>query len=418
MGASAAVTNLHSSVETDVRTNSTLTAARSYLQDANYLGRISNLGITGAGTLAGAGAVSVAINNINNRVASHFRSTTGATLTLHTDSAQITAERTTGIKLYGASAAVAVQGVAGAAFVGVNTVDGESEVTVQNADIRKTDAQGQSQGAQRIGIDAENKDTIDIVEIGVGAGAYGGAGASVVVNRIHDAARVNVNKSALAADTMEINAGQNRTVDGTLVMVTGGLIGGIAANVVATEIGEPTGNESIFGDAFPSGSADDPSDEVSGYQDKFGSVTTEELERVSAAYQAASIQVELLECDLHGLYAYMEESPQLMYVIIQLLSRTCNHLTEQLRRITLYDRYQKIASFLLHETAYPDRDRGVTDDEIPYTHEELALSLGMNRVTVSKVLSQWKQEGILSAGYGRIQIKNRRYLEDLLKKRP
>ena len=133
---------------------------------------------------------------------------------------------------------------------------------------------------------------------------------------------------------------------------------------------------------------------------------------------AAVNQVELLECDLHGLYAYMEESPQLMYVIIQLLSRTCNHLTEQLRRITLYDRYQKIASFLLHETAYPDRDRGVTDDEIPYTHEELALSLGMNRVTVSKVLSQWKQEGILSAGYGRIQIKNRRYLEDLLKKRP
>lgn len=133
---------------------------------------------------------------------------------------------------------------------------------------------------------------------------------------------------------------------------------------------------------------------------------------------AAVNQVELLECDLHGLYAYMEESPQLMYVIIQLLSRTCNDLTEQLRRITLYDRYQKIASFLLHETAYPDRDRGVTDDEIPYTHEELALSLGMNRVTVSKVLSQWKQEGILSAGYGRIQIKNRRYLEDLLKKRP
>ena len=105
---------------------------------------------------------------------------------------------------------------------------------------------------------------------------------------------------------------------------------------------------------------------------------------------AAVNQVELLECDLHGLYAYMEESPQLMYVIIQLLSRTCNHLTEQLRRITLYDRYQKIASFLLHETAYPDRDRGVTDDEIPYTHEELALSLGMNRVTVSKVLSQWR----------------------------
>lgn len=69
----------------------------------------------------------------------------------------------------------------------------------------------------------------------------------------------------------------------------------------------------------------------------------------------------------------------------------CN--LEQLRRITLYDRYQKIASFLLHETAFPDKDRGVTPTGIPYTQEELAASLGLNRVTVSKVLSEWKAQG-------------------------
>ena len=106
---------------------------------------------------------------------------------------------------------------------------------------------------------------------------------------------------------------------------------------------------------------------------------------------AAVNQAELLACDLDTLSPYMDESPELMRLMLRLLSRTCYHLTEQLRRITLYDRYQKIASFLLHETAYPDYDRGVTPRSIPYTQEELAVSLGLNRVTVSRVLNEWKK---------------------------
>lgn len=124
--------------------------------------------------------------------------------------------------------------------------------------------------------------------------------------------------------------------------------------------------------------------------------------------------VELLSCSLNQLYVYMEESRELTLSIIKLLSRTCNHLTEQLRRVTLYDRYQKIASFLLHETTFPDRDRGVTSDSIPYTHEELAVSLGLNRVTVSRVLNEWKKENIIATAYGHIKILNRNYLENLL----
>ncbi len=125
--------------------------------------------------------------------------------------------------------------------------------------------------------------------------------------------------------------------------------------------------------------------------------------------------VELLACDLSRLYEYMAESTELTWVIIQMLSRTCNHLTEQLRRVTLYDRYQKIASFLLHETTFPDFDRGVTKDSIPYTQEELGISLGLNRVTVAKVLNEWKNAGIVATAYGRIQILDRAYLERLIK---
>ena len=130
---------------------------------------------------------------------------------------------------------------------------------------------------------------------------------------------------------------------------------------------------------------------------------------------AAVNQVELLACDLDTLSPYMDESTELMHLMLRLLSRTCCHLTEQLRRITLYDRYQKIASFLLHETAYPDRDRGVTPRSIPYTQEELAVSLGLNRVTVSRVLNEWKKAGIVETSYGKIRILDRNYLENLLR---
>lgn len=109
---------------------------------------------------------------------------------------------------------------------------------------------------------------------------------------------------------------------------------------------------------------------------------------------AAVTQVELMACDLNQLYVYMEQSPGLMQIMLQLLSNTCNHLTAQLRRITLYDRYQRIASLLLSETAAPDYDRGVTSSSIPYTQEDLALILNLNRVTVNRVLSEWKKKAL------------------------
>lgn len=128
----------------------------------------------------------------------------------------------------------------------------------------------------------------------------------------------------------------------------------------------------------------------------------------------AVTDVVLLACTLDQLWPQIESSRDLTLVILRLLSGTCNHLTEQLRRITLYDRYQKIASFLLHETAEPDPDRGVTSDSIPYTHEELAMSLGMNRVTVSRVLGEWKKQRIVSTAYGCIRILDREHLSRLL----
>lgn len=129
---------------------------------------------------------------------------------------------------------------------------------------------------------------------------------------------------------------------------------------------------------------------------------------------AAVNQVELYACDWNRLYECMEENGELMGIMFRLLSDTCNHLTEQLRRITLYDRHQKIAGFLLEETGRPDLDRGVTPCSIPYTQEDLAMVLGLNRVTVNRVLGEWREAGIISTSYSEIKILDRERLKALL----
>ena len=128
----------------------------------------------------------------------------------------------------------------------------------------------------------------------------------------------------------------------------------------------------------------------------------------------AVTEVELLACRIQRLAPRLGESPALTLLLLRMLSNTCNHLTLQLRRATLYDRYQKIASLLLEETAHPDRDRGVTSSSIPYTQDDLAMILGLNRVTVNRVLQEWKKKGAVQVSYGNIHITDRDYLASLL----
>ncbi|MFR8316985.1 MAG: Crp/Fnr family transcriptional regulator [Catenibacillus sp.] len=82
------------------------------------------------------------------------------------------------------------------------------------------------------------------------------------------------------------------------------------------------------------------------------------------------------------------------------------------------------SSFLSH-SLYPVSMEAVNDVELLscslnqlYVYmeksNELAVSLGLNRVTVSRVLNEWKKENIIATAYGHIQILNRDYLEKLL----
>ncbi|GIP40657.1 hypothetical protein J31TS4_39370 [Paenibacillus sp. J31TS4] len=121
-----------------------------------------------------------------------------------------------------------------------------------------------------------------------------------------------------------------------------------------------------------------------------------------------------MSCTLEELYPYLNQSKELTFILFQLLSNTCWHLAHQLKRSTFYNRHEKVASFLLDETAHSNIDKAISENCLPYSHEELSVCLGLNRVTVTKVLNDFKQKGWIQLQYKRILIINRKALTTFL----
>lgn len=127
--------------------------------------------------------------------------------------------------------------------------------------------------------------------------------------------------------------------------------------------------------------------------------------------------VELISCVIAELYRYFRESEELMTAVFRHLIRTCDHVTYLLKMSYLYDRYQKIASFLLYQTKTDDIEKGIINNTIPYTHEEVAACLGLSRVTVTKVLREFSQKGYIENRYKKIRVIERNKLMELVENR-
>ncbi len=119
--------------------------------------------------------------------------------------------------------------------------------------------------------------------------------------------------------------------------------------------------------------------------------------------------VELISCHINDLSPYFLEAPELTITILKYMVENCDYLSKLLRESYTYNRYEKVASFLLETT----KSMSVEDllSGISYTHEELATHVGLNRVTVSKVLKEFEKRGIIIMKYRKIIIKNKEKLE-------
>ena len=110
----------------------------------------------------------------------------------------------------------------------------------------------------------------------------------------------------------------------------------------------------------------------------------------------------------------MQESRELNKLILTLLTVNYGNLCSQLKRLTLYDSTQRVASYLLDQTLVPHEELGIFDETLPYTHEELGACLNLNRVTVTRILNRFAKEGWVKLRQKRIKVLNRAELQALL----
>ena len=90
------------------------------------------------------------------------------------------------------------------------------------------------------------------------------------------------------------------------------------------------------------------------------------------------------------------------------MADTCNYLTEQIVRESYYDSTQKVVAFLLNESA--NRCQTI----LPYSHEEIAASVGLNRVTVTRVVAILKKQQLVKVNYRSIEVCDALRLSDIL----
>ena len=116
-----------------------------------------------------------------------------------------------------------------------------------------------------------------------------------------------------------------------------------------------------------------------------------------ACVQAVN-KVILVSFRMTDVLPYFRSRAEFALHFLQLCSNTMDHLTARMEEQCLLDRYGKVASFILDVTEQDSVEKGTAGGVIPYTHEDLSVSLGLNRSTVTMVLKEFEKQGCLERG--------------------
>ena len=126
--------------------------------------------------------------------------------------------------------------------------------------------------------------------------------------------------------------------------------------------------------------------------------------RVSSA--VAVTQCALAAVDRRRLEEVFARHPDLAVSMLEYLSRTIRLLSAHVDGAFLRAD-QRVARYLL---SLPPAG-GI----LRCTHDEIGSSVGVSRVTVSRVLAELERQGVLETGYRTVRLRNRSALEELLK---
>ncbi len=117
--------------------------------------------------------------------------------------------------------------------------------------------------------------------------------------------------------------------------------------------------------------------------------------RMSSA--SALTESRILSIDWESLSRFFAEDPQLPFAMLRYLSNTIRVLSIAMDNVSFRSAHQRIARQLLALS-------GGRAGRVPCTHEELAHSVGVSRITVSRVLADLAAQGLIRTAYRAVEI--------------
>jgi CRP/FNR family transcriptional regulator len=116
--------------------------------------------------------------------------------------------------------------------------------------------------------------------------------------------------------------------------------------------------------------------------------------RVSTAVAVTGCK--LVSIDRQQITHITAEEPEIAMALLKYLARTVRLLSDQLDDATFLQADQRLARLLVNAFW--------TEETITTSQEELATAIGVSRVTVSRILSDFARQGILKTGYRELTL--------------
>lgn len=138
------------------------------------------------------------------------------------------------------------------------------------------------------------------------------------------------------------------------------------------------------------------------------------LSHLQQATISAVTDTILISCSINSLYPHICKHSELNKVIFELLTANYTELCNQIKRLTINNSTQRVASYLIDFTENDNEELGIINHTLPYTQEELAVCLNLHRTTVARVLSDFSKAGFIKLGYKKIQVLNTTALRNIL----
>ena len=138
--------------------------------------------------------------------------------------------------------------------------------------------------------------------------------------------------------------------------------------------------------------------------DFFGEMALLDGQHRSATVTAVE-KVEALVIQQEDFLRLIKDHPELNLTMLLTACRRLRHTDEKVKSLVFADAYGKVAQTLLRlmqEKGQRGKDGMVLD--IPFSQEELAHMVGITRQTLSRVLREYQQAGVLKLGKRRILI--------------